>query len=39
MNAIEQRREMAHRQRQLQHEKTPEPERPQRQKGLDGPSL
>jgi hypothetical protein len=41
MNAIEQRREMEYRQRQeqLQHEKTLEPERPQRQKGLDGPSL
>jgi hypothetical protein len=36
MNAIEQRQ--AH-ERALQHEKTPEPERPQRQKGLDGPSL
>jgi hypothetical protein len=36
MNAIEQRQ--AHEQA-LQHEKTPEPERPQRQKGLDGPSL
>lgn len=33
MNAIEQRQ--AH-ERALQHEKTPEP---QRQKGLDGPSL
>lgn len=36
MNAIEQRQ--AH-ERVLQHEKTLEPERPQRQKGLDGPSL
>lgn len=36
MNAIEQRQ--AH-ERALQHEKTPEPKRPQRQKGLDGPSL
>lgn len=36
MNAIEQRQ--AH-ERALQHEKAPEPERPQRQKGLDGPSL
>lgn len=36
MNALEQRQ--AH-ERALQHEKTPELERPQRQKGLDGPSL
>jgi len=36
MNAIEQRQ--AH-EPALQHEKTPEPKRPQRQKGLDGPSL
>ncbi|CZZ82246.1 Uncharacterised protein [Enterobacter hormaechei] len=34
MNAIEQLQEH---ERALQHEKTPE--RPQRQKGLDGPSL
>jgi len=36
MNAIEQRQ--AH-ERAVQHQKTLEPERPQRQKGLDGPSL
>jgi hypothetical protein len=36
MNAIEQRQ--VH-ERVLQHEKTLEPERLQRQKGLDGPSL
>lgn len=36
MNAIEQRQ--AH-ERAVQHQKTLKPERPQRQKGLDGPSL